>query len=68
MTLYQLFSQFMHIYFWVFLVCVVLLTVTLASSEYKKAKENAIRHGRYEVDMKLEGFIAWTLWFMSWYY
>lgn len=56
--LLQLFNEFMHIYFWVFLVAFILYGIALAT-ESLEAKDSRV---------SFFGLVSWTLWIMSWHY
>ena len=57
----QLFSEFMHIYFWVFVIFWAFGVMSaFADEDYKEA---LIRK-----TPTLWGLLAWTLWVMSWHY
>lgn len=62
------YEVFMHYYFWVFIVIVILTLIHQTDEEYKTSKENSIINGTYNSSIKFSGFIMITLWVMSWYY
>jgi hypothetical protein len=56
----QLFNEFMHIYFWVYLVMLLLGGIALTNEDYR---ENLQAKGA-----GFFGIAGFTLWLMSWHY
>lgn len=59
-NLLSLFAEFMHIYFWVFLVSLCLNGISMVDEDYRNALATK--------GTSFFTVVGWTLWFMSWYY
>ena len=56
--------QFLNIYFWVFIVTYVIISLYSFTNEYKQTKKNAIENGNYSISF-LPSIIGWSIFILS---
>lgn len=63
------YTEFMHIYFWAYLIVIILISIAMSGEEYSRSKENAIKNGTYlRGNLSIPSIFALVLWIMSWNY
>jgi len=65
---YMFFKEFMHIYFWVYLITFILEILFQFTDEYRENKYNAIKRGIFTPKINFISVFAFVLWIMSFQY